>query len=265
MPVPTTEYPNTTLFSESRPRANYCWLHGWNNTHSGTTCKVMDQNPAYTHAMKHACGPNGTGGNPRVGVPVQFSRPHFFFSPLPFVCPPCLPSQTRTNFLPLSPPPSQAIKDSPDAYPNDASRARAPTKQSAPFMLQAEGHNPKATRVCDAGPTLTNLEPVLSPSPNTHPLPLSTPTPLSTSSTSMSQKASLDRGRLQDYEKQPMALSKEHDVSTTTLQLSYNTYACNNVPPNPAFFGTFLTATNASSSNMWTTPSSLAIQRPSNT
>ena len=28
MPVPPTEYPNATLFSESRPRANYCWLHG---------------------------------------------------------------------------------------------------------------------------------------------------------------------------------------------------------------------------------------------
>ncbi len=28
MPVPPTEYPNTTLFSESRNRANYCWLHG---------------------------------------------------------------------------------------------------------------------------------------------------------------------------------------------------------------------------------------------
>jgi hypothetical protein len=90
MPVPPTEYPNATLFSESRPRANYCWLHGWNNTHPGTTCKVMGQNPAYTHAMKHATGPNGTGGNPRVGVPVSFSRPPLFFSPLRFVCPPCL-------------------------------------------------------------------------------------------------------------------------------------------------------------------------------
>ena len=117
----------------------------------------MGQNPAYTHAMKHASGPNGTGGNPRVGVPVQFSRPHFFFSPLPFVCPPCLSSQT-TNFLPFSPPPSQAIKDSPDAYPDDAARAGAPTKQSAPYMLQAEGHNPTATRVRDAGPTLSHLD-----------------------------------------------------------------------------------------------------------
>ncbi len=51
MPVPPTEYPNASLFSESRPRANYCWLHGWNNTHPGTTCKVMGQNPAYIHAI----------------------------------------------------------------------------------------------------------------------------------------------------------------------------------------------------------------------
>jgi hypothetical protein len=162
MPVPPTEYPNATLFSESRPRAHYCWLHGWNNTHPGTTCKVMCQNPAYTHVMKHATGPNGTDGNPRVGVPVRFSRPHFLFLPLPFVCPPCLPLQTPPTDT-FSPPLRQAIKDSPEALPNDAIRAGAPTKLSAPFMLQAEGHNPPATRVRDAAPTLPHLEPVAYP------------------------------------------------------------------------------------------------------
>jgi hypothetical protein len=42
MPVPPTNYPNATLFSESRPRAHYCWLHGWNNTHPGTTYVQRD-------------------------------------------------------------------------------------------------------------------------------------------------------------------------------------------------------------------------------
>jgi hypothetical protein len=66
-----------------RPRDFYCWLHGWNNTHHGTTCKIMGTNTAYTPTMKSATGPENTGGNPKVGVPVHFKRlypinPSFF-------------------------------------------------------------------------------------------------------------------------------------------------------------------------------------------
>ncbi len=110
MSVPPTTYPNTTLLSESRtnflttnpPRAHYCWLHGWNNTHPGARCNVMEQNPAYTVEMRNATGPEGTGGNPRVGVPVRFSRLQFFFAPLARVCPPCLISSPPTHTI--SPP-----------------------------------------------------------------------------------------------------------------------------------------------------------------
>jgi hypothetical protein len=81
-----------TPMSSDRPREFYCWLHGWNNTRHGTTCKIMGANTAYTHAMKGATGPANTGGNPKVGVPVHQHRPHFsFFGPLP-PCVPCLPS-----------------------------------------------------------------------------------------------------------------------------------------------------------------------------
>ena len=61
MPVPAQP---ATAFSASRPREFYCWLHGWNNTHHGSTCKIMGSNTAYTHAMKTATGPENTGGNP---------------------------------------------------------------------------------------------------------------------------------------------------------------------------------------------------------
>jgi hypothetical protein len=83
----------STVFSASRPREFYCWLHGWNNTHYGSTCKIMGSNTAYTHAMKTATGPENTGGNPKVGVPVHIHRPSFF-SPLFFSvsCVSCLPS-----------------------------------------------------------------------------------------------------------------------------------------------------------------------------
>jgi hypothetical protein len=40
MPVPSQP---ATVFSASRPREFYCWLHGWNNTHHGSTCKIMDR------------------------------------------------------------------------------------------------------------------------------------------------------------------------------------------------------------------------------
>ncbi len=63
-----------TLLSFDRPREFYCWLHGWNNTHHGTTCKSMGANTAYTNAMKGATGPTNTGGNPKVGVPVHLHR-----------------------------------------------------------------------------------------------------------------------------------------------------------------------------------------------
>ena len=138
MPVPQP----ITAFSASRPREFYCWLHGWNNTHHGPTCKIMGSNTAYTHAMKTATGPENTGGNPKVGVPVHLHRPSFF-SPLSLSvsCVPCLPSPAPFPIPhpPTSPPYSRASsRDKALALPHEATQAR--TAFIATHLLeQAEG------------------------------------------------------------------------------------------------------------------------------
>jgi hypothetical protein len=98
--------PNATLLSSAPPRDFCCWLHGWNNTHHGAVCKIMRASPEYTAEMKNARTDVGTGGNPRIGVPVAYSRPRNFFSPLT-ACLPCSPTPLHI-FSPHSPPLSQA-------------------------------------------------------------------------------------------------------------------------------------------------------------
>ncbi len=71
LPVPPTIPAYTSLSTEGRVRPYYCWLHGHNNTHNGISCKVMAANPAYTGAMKTASSHVGSGGNPKVNVPIQ--------------------------------------------------------------------------------------------------------------------------------------------------------------------------------------------------
>ena len=97
MPVPPQASLQANVSSSARPRAYYCWLHGWNNSHNGQACKIMTNDPAYTAGMKRATGPHGTGGNPKIGVPVSYLRPKFFY-PLPqtLSCPPCTPSPHST-------------------------------------------------------------------------------------------------------------------------------------------------------------------------
>ena len=107
MPSPSDPYSHVSLLSSARPRAHYCWLHGYNNTHDGATCNVMRANPEYTAYQKNAASPDGTGGNPNVGVPVSFTRPRSkFFSPLSRACLPCLtstPPLSNSNPAPQQP------------------------------------------------------------------------------------------------------------------------------------------------------------------
>ena len=166
---PTDPYSHASLSSSARPRQFYCWLHGYNNTHEGATCNVMRSNPEYTAYQKSAASPDGTGGNPNVGVPVSFTRPRSkFFVPLSRACLPCLPSSLHNSHPPHN---SQAIKDSPSTSPDDAVRADAPIKLSASLMLQAEGLNPQAPRVRVLAPpkplhlSHPKLPPALPPSP----------------------------------------------------------------------------------------------------
>ncbi len=82
--------------SAYRPRSHYCGLHGWNNNHNGPECREMARDKRFTEAMRAATTHVGTGGNPKVGLPVGFVRPspHHAFSPLasPDGCLACLPS-----------------------------------------------------------------------------------------------------------------------------------------------------------------------------
>jgi hypothetical protein len=97
MPVPPMPPANAYLSSTPRPRQYYCWLHGYNNTHDGCHCNVMGANREYTSQMKAATSPNGTGGNPKIGIPVCLQR-----SPSPIFYPPsCLSSFSPSlSFLP---------------------------------------------------------------------------------------------------------------------------------------------------------------------
>jgi hypothetical protein len=97
---PPTPPANAYMSSSGRPRQFYCWLHGWNNTHNGAQCNVMGADKAYTQQMKAATSPHGTGGNPKIGVPVSFHRSSSLF------CLSCHPCASQTPFHP--PPFSQA-------------------------------------------------------------------------------------------------------------------------------------------------------------
>ena len=125
-----------TYMPSDRPRDFYCWLHGWNNTHHGTTCKIMGANTAYTQTMKSATGPTNTGGNPKVGVPVHLHRPQFFCP-----CPPCVPCLPSTPPFPPPTPltPSPASSSAKNCVlPYEATRAR-PAILAAHLLEQAEG------------------------------------------------------------------------------------------------------------------------------
>jgi hypothetical protein len=102
----------------------------------------MGANTAYTHAMKGATGPENTGGNPKVGVPVQIHHPSFF-SPLPFYmsCVSCLPSSAPfPTHNPHTPPPSSRDSSGDKALPLPHEATRARTAFIATHLLeQAEG------------------------------------------------------------------------------------------------------------------------------
>ncbi len=78
MPVYPPAHTHATLASSARPRVHYCWLHGYNSSHEENVCKVMTNDPQYTSAMRNATSEIGSGGNPKIGVPVTFTRPTFF-------------------------------------------------------------------------------------------------------------------------------------------------------------------------------------------
>jgi hypothetical protein len=112
---------HTFLSSSARTRVHYCWLHGWNNSHEGNVCSIMTRDNQYTAVMRNAASPNtAIGGNPKIGVPVTYTRPQFVFSRKSSVClssshPFCRPCARTT-------PPSLASRDKPATTPNEEIR-----------------------------------------------------------------------------------------------------------------------------------------------
>jgi hypothetical protein len=127
MPVPPYSPTYAHMASSARPRQYYCWLHGWNNTHNGSQCNVMGADQEYTQQMKAATSPNGTGGNPKIGVPVSFHR-----SPSTS-CFRLSSSTSSPSFLSLSSQASSPLRDSP---------LRAPVLPFAPCVLCVDDRAP---------------------------------------------------------------------------------------------------------------------------
>ncbi len=101
----------------------------------------MGQNPAYSVAMRNATGPEGTGGNPRVGVPVRFSRPHLFLL-LSRVSAHLVSHHHLTPFPPHAVRLSKIVSALTPMMPHERAH---PKNKDALIMLQAEGHHPPGT------------------------------------------------------------------------------------------------------------------------
>jgi hypothetical protein len=107
IPVYPPANTNATMASSARPRRYYCWLHGWSNSHDGCDCKVVTNDTQYTAQTRNATSEIGSGGNPKIGVPITYTRPSFFCPPHHFSsCSPCLSSHHSTH-SPLSSPASR--------------------------------------------------------------------------------------------------------------------------------------------------------------
>ena len=126
----------------------------------------MTNDVQYTSAMRNATSEIGSGGNPKIGVPVTYTRPQFVFSRKASVCfslsshPLCPPCALNT-------PPSRASRDKPATTPNEDIRVSdAKNKHSSQQTPTSEG--PTASRVRDMAFT-----PLINP----FKLPLSEPFP----------------------------------------------------------------------------------------
>jgi hypothetical protein len=120
--------------SAPRPRSHYCGLHSWNNDHNGTECRGMARDSRYTDAMRTATTHVGTGGNPKVGVPVDYTRPppHTFFPHAsPNYCPVSIPSLSQDS--------SDKLAQTP--YEDNSVRASPASTRN-----MSEGHNASLVR-----------------------------------------------------------------------------------------------------------------------
>ena len=221
--------------SASRPHSHYCGMHGWNNDHNGTECRGMARDKRYTPAMRAATTHVGTGGNPKVGVPVGFVRPSLFdvFSSWPTEL--CLPLPSATCLTCLSPPCLPLLSSqvsSARAKPAPYEDKRAPASPAVP-LPQSEGNNAALVRESAADLSVSlSLLPV-SPSLRSSvswSLPLATVFVFSSSSpvvpTDKARQAEIIRqDRTRPTQTRPHKASTDTSVSS---RLSVSRFACLN-------------------------------------
>jgi hypothetical protein len=221
--------------SASRPRSHYCGMHGWNNDHNGIECRGMARDKRYTPAMRAATTHVGTGGNPKVGVPVSFVRPSLFnVSSWPTEI--CLPLPSETCLTCLSPPclplsysPASNAKAKPAPYED----RRAPASPAVP-LPQSEGNNAALVRESAADLSVSlSLLPV-SPSLRSSvswSLPLATVFVFSSSSpvvpTDQARQAEIIRqDRTRPTQTRPHKASPDKSQPAVSSRLSVSRFAC---------------------------------------
>ncbi len=222
--------------SEYRPRSHYCGLHGWNNDHNGTECRGMARDKRFTPAMRSATTHVGTGGNPKVGVPVGFVRPSLFAAS-PFwpaeICLP-LPSDTcltcsSSPCLLLSCSQVSSAKSKPAPYED----RRAAASPAVP-LPQSEGTNAALVResAADVSVSLSQLPASLSlRSSVSWFLPLATAFVFSSSSpvvlTDKVKQAEIKRqDRTRPTQTRPHKASPDKSQPAVSSRLSASRFAC---------------------------------------
>ncbi len=133
-------------------------MGGITTTMAPNECCGMARDKRFTPAMRAATTHVGTGGNPKVGVPVGFVRPS------PFVVSPFWPNETcltcsPSHCLPLSFSPVSSAKAKPAPYED----RRAPASPAVP-LPQSEGTNAALVResAADVSVSLSELPASLS-------------------------------------------------------------------------------------------------------
>ena len=142
-----------------RPRQHYCFVHGFNLSHDGPACRVMDLDSRYTAAMKAATTPVGTGGNPNVGPPV---RHPFRFPSLP-VCSSCLPSASPAQDSFKTLPPHEEIMSAGlatrVAHPIRGENHPSRTRVDGPILVVFPNPNPRSHIIPDPPLSVAILSP----------------------------------------------------------------------------------------------------------
>ena len=213
-------------------------MHGWNNDHNGTECRGMARDKRYTPAMRAATTHVGTGGNPKVGVPVGFVRPSLFDVSSSWPTAICLPLPSETCLTCLSPPClplSYSQASSAKAKPAPYEDRRAPASPAVP-LPQSEGYNAALVRESAADLSVSlSLLPV-SPSLRSSvswSLPLATVLVFSSSSpvvpTDKARQAEIIRqDRTRPTQTRPHKASPDKSQPAVSSRLSVSRFACLN-------------------------------------